>query len=103
MVDALTLSGALISSLFGMAWFALAKQAHWQQVRGLRARSQSVRPLYLLGTISLAVSLLLCLLVDHVSMASLVWLMLLTASALLVTFVLAWRPRWLAWLVMWMS
>jgi Protein of unknown function (DUF3325) len=31
-------------------------------------------------------------------MAALVWVMFLAASALLVAFTLAWRPRWLAWL-----
>src|SRR6187549_1361845 len=104
MVDAMLLAGALLCGFFGMAWFALAKQPHWQQARGPRALPpRGVRALHVLGTAALAASLLLCLWVDHVSMASLVWVMMLPASALLVTFVLAWRPRWLAWLVAWLS
>jgi hypothetical protein len=45
----------------------------------------------------------LCLNADHVSMASLVWVMSLAASAMVVAFTLTWRPRALAWLVAWVQ
>lgn len=104
MVEGLILIAAVLCSYCGMAWFALAKQPHWERARGQRtSRANSVLVLHAAGAAALVVSLLLCLWVDHVSMASLVWVMVLTTSALLVAFTLAWRPRWLGWLVAWMS
>lgn len=101
MPDAFRLLLALISSVCGMAWLALAMNAHWQQVRAdaqlTRALAVTLRAA---GTLSLLLSLWLCLGVDHVSMASLVWVMSLAASALFVAFMLSWRPRWLAWLTL---
>ena len=60
-----------------------------------------MRALRLLGTVGLGASLALCLAVDHASMAALVWVMGLAASALAVAFTLTWRPRWLAALMPW--
>lgn len=103
MVDpALFLVGAGLCSFCGMVWLALAKAPHWEQSHGApMPKHVSPRVLHGFGALALAGSLALCLLSDHPSMASLVWVMLLTASALVVTFTLAWRPRWLAWLVAW--
>jgi uncharacterized protein YjeT (DUF2065 family) len=93
---------ALFCSFCGMGWFALAKPAHWKQARGsLPLAPHTRRTLRALGAAALLVSMLLCFWVDHASMASLVWIMMLPASALLVTFALAWRPGWLTWLVGW--
>jgi hypothetical protein len=52
-----------------------------------------------LGALALLASLLLCLRVDHASMAALVWVMGLVAAALLVAFTLSWKPRLLRALV----
>jgi hypothetical protein len=46
-------------------------------------------------------SSLVCLRVDHICTASLVWVMLLAAAALVITFTLAYRSRTLAPLVAW--
>ena len=97
------LTAALFSSICGFAWLALAMEPHWRQVRGdapINRRIATV--LRVLGASALFVSLLLCLQVDHASMASLVWVMALAAAALIITFTLAWRPRMLAWLVAWL-
>jgi hypothetical protein len=105
MPDAVMFAAALAASVLGMAWLALAMETHWEQVRGtapLPARSaRTVRALRLLGAAGLATSLALCLAVDHASMAALVWVMGLAASALAVAFALSWRPRWLAVLMPW--
>lgn len=103
MLEALLLIAALAAAVLGLAWLALAMEVHWQQVRGGNAPpSASVaRALRLLGGLSLLASLALCLSVDHVSMASLVWVMALAAAALLVTFTLSWRPCLLAPLLGW--
>lgn len=84
-----------------MAWFALAMNVHWQQVRaGASLPRGKATALRIAGALALALSLWLCLGVDHVSMASLVWVMSLAAAALIVAFTLSWRPRLLAWLAL---
>jgi hypothetical protein len=102
MRDVLMLSGALLANLVGLAWFALAMDVHWQQVRGAETLSpRAVRWLRLGGAVCLALALLLCQAVDHISMAALVWFMSLAGAALLIAFTLSWRPHWLAPLVAW--
>lgn len=100
--QALLLAGALLSGLLGFAWLALAMETHWCQVRGEEPFSPRLqRVLRLLGALALAASLLLCLRADHATMAVLVWVMTMAASALAVAFTLSWRPRWLAPLLVW--
>ena len=97
MRDALLLLAALLSNLAGLVWLALALDAHWKQVHGSRRReAKTILALRALGVAALILSLLLCLRVDHASMASLVWIMSLAAAALMVALTLAWRPRWLS-------
>lgn len=96
------LTAALASCTLGFAWLALAMEGHWTQVRGAETLSPGLqRLLRVLGALALAGSLALCLRADHGSMAVLVWVMLLAASALIVAFTLSWRARWLAPLVAW--
>jgi hypothetical protein len=90
----------LLGCSCGLGWLALAMEVHWQQVFGGPAPSMATaRWLRLLGVASLVGSLALCLAIDHASMAALVWVMALAGSALAIALVLAWRPRWLGWLV----
>ncbi len=96
MRDPLLLAGALVLAVAGMGWLALAMDAHWPQVYGARPRAAATAPrLRLLGAAALLVSLLLCLAVDHATMAALVWVMALTGAALAVAFALARRAHWL--------
>jgi len=101
MADHLLRTAALACCAFGVAWLALAMKPHWHQVRQspLAAKARSL--LRVQGGLGLAASLLLCFYADHASMAPLVWVMALAGSALLVAFTLAWRPRWLSWLAVW--
>lgn len=94
---------ALLCSVGGLAWLALAMEVHWQRARGtdVGPGRATVIGLRVAGTGAVLASLLVCLRADHVSMAVLVWVMSLGAAALAVALVLAWRPRWLAWLVAW--
>ncbi|SFV11020.1 DUF3325 family protein [Pseudoduganella namucuonensis] len=102
MPESLMLFAALALILAGAAWLALSLESHWRQVRGDRAATPStVRLLRVLGALALGAGLLLCLRVDHTSMAALVWVMALAAAALAVAFTLSWRPRLLAPLVAW--
>lgn len=97
MHDALMLLIAMISNVAGLSWLAVAMDVHWSQVFGSRRHSSlAAIVLRVLGAMALLLSLCLCLQVDHASIASLVWIMSLAASALIVAFVLAWRPRWLS-------
>jgi len=102
MAKALLLALALGCCVSGMAWLALAMKAHWQQLRGTQPLARrTVWTLRALGSLALLVSLILCLRADHASMAALVWVMSLIPAVMLVAFTLAWRPRWLSWLVAW--
>ena len=102
MADALVRALGFASSTAGMAWLALAMAKHWAEVRGTAPLAQSTaRLLRTLGVVALCGSLALALRSDHRSMAPLVWVMTLAASALLVAITLAYRPRLLAWLVAW--
>ena len=101
MSDAALLLVAALAAFAGMGWLALAMDVHWAQVRTDAASHRLPLVLRLLGAAALAGSLVLCLVVDHVSMASLVWIMCIAASALLVTFTLAHRPGLLGLLVAW--
>jgi len=98
MPKALLLAAALACSLGGIAWFALAMEVHWQQAlrTGAPIGARAATALRTLGGAALAASLLLCLRADHPSMAALVWVMSLAASALAVAMLLAWRAHWLA-------
>jgi hypothetical protein len=94
MPDALLIVAALAAQAVGFAWLAMAMDAHWQQVSGDpvvgRVRAMWLR---LAGAMALVASFAACLVVDHASMASLVWVMGLAAAALLVAMTLAFTPQ----------
>ncbi|WP_454827953.1 DUF3325 domain-containing protein [Pseudoxanthomonas wuyuanensis] len=96
------LSTALVSSVAGMGWLALSMPVHAQQVWGGAPTAMTSRVLRWIGVAGLAVALGLCLIVDHASMAVLVWAMALTGASLLVAFTLTWHPRWLRAITPWM-
>lgn len=95
------LSAAALSAVAGMAWLALAMPVHAQQVWGRVPARATARVLRALGALGLVTTLALCLMVDHASMAVLVWIMNLAAAALLVASTLTWRARWLVVLAPW--
>lgn len=102
LTQAALLALAVAACFVGLAWLALAMDTHWSQVRDAQPLSRTTGiTLRILGSLALLASLWLCLRVDHASMAALVWLMALAASALAIAFTFAWRPRWLALLVAW--
>lgn len=102
MPDELLLAGAGLFSIAGFAWLALAMDAHWQQVHGSARPAPRARILLrLAGGIAFLLSLILCKLPEHATIASLVWVMALTTGALLVALTLTWRPRLLRVLWPW--
>jgi hypothetical protein len=100
--DLIFLLLAVVASVAGLGWLALAMDVHWEQVLGLSPPSRGVVSLLrVLGVLGLTASLALCLCVDHASMALLVWFMTLAGAALALAFTLAWRAPWLRLLVLW--
>jgi hypothetical protein len=104
MPESLLLVAALLCNVLGLAWLAMTLGAHWHQVRGSQSLSIATKlRLRVLGGVALFASLQLCLLADHPSMAALVWIMALAASAMLVAFTFTWRPQMFAPLVAWVQ
>jgi hypothetical protein len=102
MPDALMLLVALVVTVLGMGWLALSMESHWEQVRGrTTCPPATVNSLRVLGVVALFTSLVLCLMVDSASMASLVWVMSVAGAAVVVAFTLTWRATALAPLVFW--
>ena len=101
LLSAWLLSAAMLASLAGMVWLALSMPVHAQQVWGGVPSAGIARMLRWMGAVGLLVALALCLAVDHASMASLVWVMTLAASAVATAFLLSWQPRWLRALAPW--
>ncbi|MET0547285.1 MAG: DUF3325 domain-containing protein [Caulobacterales bacterium] len=103
MHETVTTAAALLSSLFGMAWLALAMRVHWAQVRDAEPLTASAAlTLRIMGGLALALSWVLCLQASHATMAALVWIMSLAGAALAVAQILAWRPRLLAPAIVWL-
>lgn len=94
MSDAGLLLAALLTSIMGMACFALSIDTHWAQLLGKRERA-TVNPLTLrvAGAALLAIAFLLCTMADPILMAILVWTMLLTMAAFVVAFAITVHAR----------
>jgi hypothetical protein len=99
MPDAVLLVAALVCTVVGMGWLALAMDVHWNQVRATRRAPRTAIALRVLGTAALAASLVLCLLADTATMAVLVWMMLLAIAAASIAFMLSSQPKLLAPLI----
>lgn len=83
MPDAIWLVVALVLSVLGMAWLALAKEVHWLQAMP-HAVNQAKRPhkaLRIAGSAALLLALMACWMADPFAMAIMVWLMFLAVGA----------------------
>lgn len=96
MSDGVLIAIALATSIVGMSALALSIPEHWQQVMKRNAQTAySRRRLRLAGAILLAAAFLECAAADPLSMAALVWPMLLTIAAAIVAATLTLR-NWLS-------
>lgn len=88
-------------NLVGMAWLALAKAAHWEQVtlRPAKEHLSAKRLLRPLGVVACLLSFSACLMGDSLSMALLVWVLLLSVAAVSIALVLTWHPSALRYLL----
>ena len=93
MHDAGPLLLAAALAVAGMGWLALAMPAHAVQVLGHPVAAPQRRRLRIAGGAAQLGAFACCLATDHVSMAVLVWVMLLAAAAVAVALTLAAAPR----------
>ena len=95
MPEALYLTAAALFSLVGMAWLALSMDVHWAQLKQIPLADSHPPKVILkaLGYSALFVSLVLCLVADRPSIAALVWMMLMSVTAVSVAWVLSKSPR----------
>ena len=84
---------AVLLGFSGFTWLALAMDVHWTRVQAGRNSAHPVKVLRIMGWVGLLVSATLCFMADRPSMAVLVWIMLLAATAPSVVMVLSWRPQ----------
>ena len=85
MSDGVLLFLALVVAIGGMGCLALSIGAHWRQLfAGLTQTRGMTLGLRLTGALLLMASFILCALANPVSMAALVWPMLLTLAAAIV-------------------
>ena len=87
---------ALVITASGCALLALAMQRHHRQVAASTLNQQLQYQRRALGSTSLGLSLIVCWVALGPLVGLLLWLGMLSATTLLVTLVLAFRPRWLA-------
>jgi uncharacterized protein DUF3325 len=99
MVEAALVLAAYLSSYLGFALLALRQRPHHASVSASTRREKLPEALLrrhlALGGSALAVSFVLSWLAEGPSFGSILWVLLLAASALSVMFTLSLRPRWL--------
>ena len=94
MSDGVLLSLALLAAIIGMAGFAAANDMHWRQIFRGRPQSATARTAcQIFGTLLLGLSFALCAMADPVSMALLVWPMLLGIAAAVIAACLTAKAR----------
>jgi hypothetical protein len=97
------LLAAVACAFAGMAWLALSMPVHAQQAWGRTPTVAGLRRLRAAGAIAIVGALMLCLRVDHATIAVLVWLMALSGAALAVAMLLSARPRWMRCVAPWVG
>lgn len=94
MSDAVLLSLALLAAVIGMAGFAAANDMHWRLLFRERPQTAAARTTcQIFGAGLLGISFALCAMADPVSMAMLVWPMLLGVAAAAVAAFLTVKAR----------
>ena len=94
MMAALLLLLASAASYAGFACFALAMPDHWESAGGDPGEQGARRHgLRLTGSVMLSLALALCVWRDGASFGPLLWVLLMSASAIAVALTLTWYPR----------
>lgn len=96
MHETLWLVSAMTASYLGFGCLALSLRQHWKDVtHEPPLRPASVATLRVIGYTAIASTLVLTVLRDGPGFGSVLWVLLLTASATAIAFTLTWRPSWL--------
>ncbi len=99
MFNVVLLSLVFFFNYLGMSWLAISLKSHWRQLHGeTELRQRRIAIYRTLGGLALTCSLILCLWVDNPSIAFLVWIMSVTATAKAVAFTLSYHANWLKFL-----
>ncbi|MCW2349146.1 DUF3325 domain-containing protein [Sphingobium sp. B12D2B] len=94
MSDGVLLTLALLAAIIGMAGFAAANDTHWRQLFRERPQSAGARAFcQASGVLLLGISFAFCAMADPISMAFLVWPMLLGVAAATVAAYLTFKGR----------
>ena len=96
MSDGLLLMAALGTAYVGFALLALSQKQRWRQFS--HADAPRALPLFFLrglGGLALVASLVVSLLRDGPDYGALLWVTVLSLSAMAVAFTLTWRANWL--------
>jgi len=99
----LWLLAAAVCAFAGMGWLALAMPMHALQAWGRLPPVAQLKRLRWMGGVAVLLALACCLGSDHATMAVLVWVMLLAASAVATAMLLSARPRRLRLLAPWVQ
>ena len=98
MMGALLLLLASCASYAGFACLALSMPEHWESAGGNPDQQTKRRQgLKLCGALMLCVAFAICIWRDGVSFGTILWVIMMTASAIAVAFTLSWCPRLLLW------
>lgn len=94
MMPALLMLLAGAAGYAGFACLALAMPDHWESAGGDPGKhAQRRHGLRLSGALMLCAALAICLWRDGPSFGTLLWVMLMSASAIAVAFTLSWHPK----------
>lgn len=97
MFDTLLTLAASLCNLLGFALLALSQQRHAENVAGknssITTQSHIMRAQRAIGFIAISLSLPTCIMGQGASFGSLLWSLLVCASALAVALTLTWRPH----------
>jgi len=93
--DLLVLGGILALPYAGFCVLALCQDCHWTAATGRKPVKRPSRLEPVLAALLILGGLTLSLYRDGIILGLILWITVLTASALAVTFTLSWRPTWL--------
>lgn len=92
MSEAVWLILAAMLCVLGMTWLAAAMRVHWRQLYPNSKNEPKIKLLRSLATLIFIMAAVCCFRADHVSMAVLVWVMLSTVSAFIVSMIFSYAP-----------
>lgn len=94
MLEYTLLPVAFASGLLGFGWLALTQERHRARIRGASSATAPATQ-RTAGLVAILFGLPLCIAGEGPAFGTLVWVLLTSAAAMAVSFILTWQPRWL--------